>query len=96
MIYVITERRHVDYEEDEFTVHRESYGSEGDARRAMLLALGGATRDAINNDMVDDVHEVSFDISHTEASVDGQGWWTHCEVWPVSHPKAHRFKSRRG
>lgn len=85
MAYVISEHRKSDFEADEFFVHHVLYLNAGDAGRAAKLALGSATRDAIEGDMVDDPGDVKFDLSEWDnVKVDGCGWSATVEVWEVA------------
>ena len=82
-MFVITEQRHVDYEEDEVFVHNKLHADKRSAERAMRKALGSAVRAAVRADYIDDSTDIEFEFDSFECIADGQGWWCKCKIWEV-------------
>jgi hypothetical protein len=82
-MFVVTEQRHVDYEEDEFFVHDKLHKDKGSAKRAMRKALGNAVRAAVKADYIDDPTDIEFEFNPFECIADGQGWWCKCKIEEV-------------
>lgn len=82
-MYVVTEQRHVDYEEDEFFVHDKLHADKKSAERAMRKALGSAIHAAVRADYIDEPTDIDFEFDSFECIADGHGWWCKCTIWEV-------------